>query len=169
MTVVEEIAGLPLHPLVVHAAVVLTPLAVLAGWTLALWPTSRWLTRWVAPVATLLALGAVVVATWSGESLLEARPFLESSDSPVRDLIRSHQERGEQLELLMLAFTASVAAGWWLLPARSPLASGRFSHAGRGPAWLRLAAAALVCVLGVLCLVWVILTGDAGARAVWDV
>ena len=162
-----EIAGLPVHPLVVHAAVVLTPLAVLLGWTLAAWPAARWITRWVAPVVTLSAVVAVLLATSSGEALLEARPFLESSDSPVRDLVRDHEELGEQLQLLMLAFAGSVGASWWLLPAASPLASGRFAHAGRGSRLVHRAVAVTAVVLGLLCLVWVVRTGDAGARAVW--
>ena len=162
-----EIDGLPVHPLVVHAAVVLTPLAVLLAWTLVAWPAARWVTRWLAPGAAALALLTVVLATSSGEALLEARPFLESSDSPVRDLVREHEELGEQLQLLMVAFTVTVAAAWWLLPAESPLASGRLAHAGRGGAWPRRGVAGVVVVLGLLCLVWVIRTGDAGARAVW--
>jgi hypothetical protein len=43
-------AGLPLHPLVVHAAVVLTPLAALLVVGSAVLP--RWLTRWPAGAAT---------------------------------------------------------------------------------------------------------------------
>ena len=88
----------PVHPLVVHAAVVLTPLAVLLAWMLVAWPAGRWLIRWLAPAAALLALVAVVLATRSGEALLEARPFLQSSDSPVRDLVRDHEELGGQLQ-----------------------------------------------------------------------
>jgi hypothetical protein len=45
-------AGLPLHPLVVHAAVVLTPLAALLVVGSAVLPRWRWLTRWPAGAAT---------------------------------------------------------------------------------------------------------------------
>lgn len=164
---IVEIGGLPLHPLVVHGAVVLTPLAVLAGWALAAWPGGRWVLRWTAPTLTLLAVGAVLLATRSGEALLEARPFLESAESPVRDLVRDHEELGEQLQVMLLALAATTVAGWWVLPAGSPLSSGRFAHAGRGGPWLGRVTAAALGLLGLLCLVWVVRTGDSGARAVW--
>ena len=41
-----EIAGLPLHPLVVHAAVVLIPLTALLAVAFAVLPRWRWLVRW---------------------------------------------------------------------------------------------------------------------------
>ena len=62
---------------------------------------------------------------------------------------------------------SAVGAAWWLLPAASPLASGRCAHAGRGGRGTAPGRPAAVVVLGLLCLVWVVRTGDAGARAVW--
>ncbi len=164
-----ELAGLPLHPLVVHGAVVLTPLAVVIALCAVLWPSSRWLTRWLAVGTAVFATVVAWLATQSGEALLEARPFLESSDSPVRDLVRAHEERGEQLLWILVAFTVAVALAAWTLPARSPLASGRGTHRGVPQRWLQLLAVLAVVTLGVLAVVWVVLTGDAGARAVWEV
>lgn len=162
-----EIDGLPLHPLVVHAAVVMTPLAVLAGWALAVWPGGRWLLRWATPVLAVLAAAAVLLATRSGEELLSDRPFLTSAESPVRDLVRDHQQLGDQLQVLVLVLAAVAVVAWWLLPAVSPLASGRFAHDGRGGRWAVWGTSGALLLTGLLCLVWVVRTGDAGARAVW--
>ena len=60
-----------------------------------------------------------------------------------------------------------VALAFWLLPAPTGLRSGRLGHEGVAPAWVHAALAAALLVLGVLALVWVVLTGDAGTRAVW--
>lgn len=154
-----EIAGLPLHPLVVHAAVVLTPMAVLLVIAYAVAPRHRWLTRWPAVVLSLGALGAVFVARLSGEALLDARPGLET-------LVEVHEERAELLMILMLAFTALVLVAAWTLGGPSSLASGAGARETRVAVLDRLLPLALVAV-GVAVLVSVALTGDAGARAVW--
>ena len=62
------INGVPLHPLVVHAAVVFVPLAVLAVLTL-LVPRWRWASRWVALVVVALAAGSVQLAAMTGDDL----------------------------------------------------------------------------------------------------
>src|SRR4029453_12287221 len=57
-----EFNGLPLHPLVVHAAVVLGPLAALAALAYVGWPKHRDLLRWVALVTVLLATASIWAA-----------------------------------------------------------------------------------------------------------
>ena len=51
-----EINGLPLHPLVVHAAVVFLPCAALLALVYAAVPRWRWAVRW--PMVGLTAVGA---------------------------------------------------------------------------------------------------------------
>jgi len=154
-----EIAGLPLHPLVVHAAVVLTPLAALLVVVFAVRTPWRWLTRWPAALATVGALGAVFAAKITGTSFLHDRPELAP-------LVRTHQHRANVLFLLMIGFTVLTLVGAWSLGGDSALASGRGARDSRVAVLDRVMPALLV--LGaVLVLVWVVLTGDAGARAVW--
>ena len=65
----DLVNGIPLHPLVVHAVVVLLPLATLGTLAIALRP--RWRTRY-GPLVVAAALVAAVlcpVATSSGEEL----------------------------------------------------------------------------------------------------
>ena len=160
-----EIGGLPLHPLVVHAAVMLTPLAAALVAAFAVREQWRWLTRWPAALTTLAAMATLLVAKLSGTSLLNARSYL--LQSPVLAArIHTHQTRANQLVLVMLVFTAVALLGAWSLGGPSALASGRGARESRVAALDRVLPALLV--LGaVAVLVWVVLTGDAGARAVW--
>ena len=162
-----EISGVPLHPLVVHAVVMLVPVAVLLGWGHAFLAGWRWLTRWLALGASVAALGAVFVARQSGEDLLEKRAFLTSAQSPVRDLIETHEERADLLFIAVIAFTVVTVVAFWALPAVSGLTTGRYAHVGRDDVWLLRTVQLLSVATGLAALVYVVLTGDAGARAVW--
>ncbi len=65
----DTIAGLPLHALVVHAVVVLVPLAVIG--TIAVAVVPRWSRRygWLVVLCSGVATGSAVVAKQSGEQL----------------------------------------------------------------------------------------------------
>ena len=99
----DTVFGLPVHPLVVHAVVVLTPAAALGVLAIALRPSWRAvygpLVIAVAAVATLLT----PIATQSGESLAERVGEPEE-----------HAELGETLVFLMLPLLALAIALWWL-------------------------------------------------------
>src|SRR6478672_1846013 len=94
-----ELNGVPLHPLVVHAVVVLGPLAALAGLAYAFVPRWRWLLRWPLVVLAVVTAGAAVLAASAGEALLEARPELEP-------LVEEHEESGELLRTVALVYAA---------------------------------------------------------------
>jgi hypothetical protein len=154
-----EIAGLPLHPLVVHAAVTLIPVSALLAIAFVVLPRWRWLSRW--PTAAL-AVGAAAVA-WvarlSGTSLLESRPELER-------LVAEHQDRGQLLSLVSIPFALIVVLAAWSMAGTSALASGRGAQESRVPA-LETVLAVLVVLASLAILVLVVLTGDSGSRAVW--
>jgi uncharacterized membrane protein len=154
-----EVAGLPLHPLVVHATVVFVPLSAVASAVFALVPRWRWLLRWP---TWLLAIGATLtawVARLSGNALLADRPEL-------RPLVRVHEQRGELLTLVVLGYLLLVLVGAWSLSGTSPLASGRGAREAQVPA-LEKVLPALVVLAALVVLVLVVLTGDSGSRAVW--
>jgi hypothetical protein len=154
-----EITGLPLHPLVIHAAVVFTPLAAALAVAFAVVPRWRYLLRWPLAVTTVAALGSVWLSRISGESLVDSRPEL-------RQLIETHEQRGQTLSLLMIAFTVVVAVAVWGLGGASGLLSGAGARETR-VAVLDKVLPALLIVGAVLVLAWVGLTGDAGSRVVW--
>jgi hypothetical protein len=141
-----EINGLPVHPLVVHAAVVFGPLAALAALG-TLVPRWRDRLRWPMVVLAVLATGAIVVAYLSGGDLLDSKPELRTSP-----LVEEHEERAELLLWTTLAFGVVALGAGWL-------------HARTGA--VRVVVDVLLGLLALAVLVLVIRTGDAGARAVW--
>jgi hypothetical protein len=153
-----EINGLPLHPLVVHAVVVLAPLAALTGLAYAFVPRWRWLLRWPFVALAVGTAVAAIVATAAGEALLDARPELEA-------LVDDHQDWGELLRTASIAYAAAAAFGAWALGGPSALVSGRGAR-GTNPVGGAIATV-LVAVGAVALLVLVFLAGDSGSRAVW--
>jgi uncharacterized membrane protein len=142
-----EIHGLPLHALVVHVAVVFGPLAALAGLAYAV-PSLRDRARWPLVATVVIAVVAVWVAYLSGEHLADVNKY----GGPLQKLLEKHENRAGVLRIVMSAYAVvSIVAAW--------------QHARAGAT--RLVLGALVVVLAVLVLVYVTLTGDAGAQIAW--
>ncbi len=142
-----EFNGLPLHPLVVHAAVVLAPVGALVALAYVVRPAWRQRLRWWMPGLAIAAVGALAVAYLSGSSFLHSRPDLATLES-----VQTHRTRAHQLVWVTVGFfvTAAAATRW----------GDRSDRVG-------LLSRALLAVFAVGLLVVVFLTGDAGARAVW--
>lgn len=64
-----NVGGIPLHPLLVHAVVVLLPLSALATVLHALRPAARRRLGFVTPLAALIVLGLIPITVAAGESL----------------------------------------------------------------------------------------------------
>ena len=147
---------MPLHPLVVHAVVVLGPLAAVTGLVYAAVPKWRWLLRWPLVVLAVVAAGASVLATQSGEALLESRPEL----API---VEEHEESGELMRNVALGYAGLSALAAWALGGVSALASGKGARETR----LGIPVAVLLAVGAVALLVTAYLAGDSGAKSVW--
>jgi hypothetical protein len=161
-----EISGLPVHALVVHAAVVLIPLIALLVIAFAVLPGWRWLTRWPTAVGGVAVLVIAFVTAQSGQSLLDARPFL--LDSPeLAELVETHRSRGQWLLYASIPFAALVVFASWSLGGPSGLASGKGERTSRLPT-VDTALVVVVVLAAVAVLVLTVLAGDAGARAVWS-
>ncbi|WP_035857503.1 DUF2231 domain-containing protein [Cryptosporangium arvum] len=74
----EKVFGLPAHPLVVHAAVVLVPIAVLSAFAYVLVPRLRPKIGWVLALSSLSGAGASIVAAETGDRLAK---FLGGSEA----------------------------------------------------------------------------------------
>lgn len=159
----DTVFGLPLHALVVHAVVVLLPLAAIGGVVIALVPRFRDRFGILVGVAAVLVVPAVVVTTQSGEQLEKRVDATFGPGSTTEaDLLEEHIGIAENL--LPWAIVLAVAVVALLILARYAARSGTIS-------WLRYAgwAASAVTVVGaVLSIYWVIRIGDAGARAAWS-
>ncbi|HEX2363366.1 MAG TPA: DUF2231 domain-containing protein [Jiangellaceae bacterium] len=147
----DTVFGVPLHPLVTHAVVVLVPLAVLG--TLLITVVPRWRTAygWLVVAAAALAFGGVPVATRSGRNF-EASLEL---GGPVLDKVQDHQEMGDRLIWAVGAmFVLDLVL---MLMHRAGRPTGQTTLVG-----------VLGSIAGLVALVVVALTGHLGAQAVWN-
>ena len=145
-----EISGVPLHPLTVHAAVVLAPLSALVAIAY-LVPAWRDHLRWPVLVLALLATGAVWAAYLTGQDFRASARF-EGLSGELLARVEEHEELADSLRLVASGFAvvAVVAA---------------VVHRRRGA--VRLLVSVLLLAAAVALAVSTVLTGHAGARAVW--
>jgi uncharacterized membrane protein len=156
----DTVNGLPLHPLVVHAVVVLLPLACLGVIAIAL--RSSWRARYggVVVAITAAATVAIPVATKSGENLA-ARV-----GSPGQ-----HADLGDTLiwfALPLLAVAVALFALHRVATRADAPASAAATATARGASPLMLFVAALAVIIAGANLVQVYRIGDSGARVVWQ-
>jgi hypothetical protein len=161
---IDEILGLPAHPLVVHAVIALVPAAALLTVLAALWPAARRRIGWLAVILAAAALASVWVAQGSGETL-EHR--VEETS-----LVEEHTGMGEQL----LVPTIALLVGSILVTAvgrrdAHPAVAADLPPAGsrsRGAAVVSVAVAVVALATSGLAVVQVYRIGHSGAKAVWE-
>lgn len=147
----DEFFGLPLHPLIVHAAVVLVPLAALGTLLITVVPRWRSTYGWLVVIASGAALATVPLATRTGRRLTELREY----GGPVLERIQEHEVMGDRVI-------------WAVAPMfLFNLVSMVLVRAGRPPRDVTVAAA-LATVSGAVAVVLVVLTGHLGSTAVWN-
>ena len=150
---IDELFGLPAHPLVVHAAVVLLPLAAILTVVCAAVPRAR---RQYAPIALALALAATLavgLAQGSGEALEE-----RVDETP---LVEEHTGQGERVLPWAIGVTIAAAA----VTAAPFLARRRPSISG-GSVTAALVAVSLIASAGAT---WTVTeVGHSGAKATWN-
>ena len=142
----DEVFGLPLHPLVVHAAVVLAPLAALG---LVVMATSGQRSQRYAPAVLLVAVGGVLaafIAKQSGEQLAQTRGPMQAE----------HYDYGSWLPWATLGLLGLVV----MLALMD-----RKSGGVRQPIGRMFAIACSVVAVGVVALT--VVTGHSGAELVW--
>lgn len=146
----DELFGLPAHPLLVHFPVVAVPAFTLLALAMVFVPSFRErFGKVVAGFGLIAALGTILAAQ-SGEAMAE-RWF-------NRELVETHESLGETLRILVLALTVAVIG----LVANAK----RSSATGKDP--MSLFVSAGVLVLAVLTAIWTIRTGHEGARLTWE-
>jgi hypothetical protein len=151
--------SLPLHPLVVHAAVmflVLIPVLVLVS---LFWRGLRKRLDWLLPLGAVAGAIAAIAADITGKQLL-------LNLKQGSRLVANHADLGDKGPWVAGVF-AVATIGWWLtssevmknwVEAKQP-----WLRRGRIP----LVASILMAIACVVMLVIVVLIGDSGARAVW--
>jgi uncharacterized membrane protein len=145
-----KINGLPAHPLLVHATVVLVPLAAL-GAIAYLVPSWRDWLRWPLLVTAVLSFVFIWAAYLSGDNFKESVSYFNQGQ--LGEQIEKHEQYADVFRIVGTAFSiAVVVVTGWL-------------HRKEGA--VRTAASGVAAALAVVTLVYVFLTGEAGAKAVY--
>ncbi|MCU0265446.1 MAG: hypothetical protein MUC45_04910 [Actinomycetia bacterium] len=150
----DTVLGLPLHPLVVHAVVVLVPLSALGVLLTALSRTWFERLRWPVLAVLTVAAASAVVARVSGEALL-------AELGGRGETLQRHADLGLVAPFLVLGFWLLVLA--WVLAA-GPAEGGRDRRPSAGVRVLGV----LAVLAGLGCTGYVVLVGHSGAAAVWQ-
>lgn len=143
----DTIGGLPLHPLVVHAAVMLLPIAAVAMIIIFFVPRWRKQYGWLTMIAMAAGVGAALVAKESGEALA-ARVGLPEQHQQLANIL---------VPVAGVAFM--VSAVWFWLQRKADAAQTR-SMAAR-------VVGVVAMVLSVAVIVLTVLVGHSGATAAW--
>lgn len=141
-SIFDTIAGLPVHPLVVHFAVVLLPLASCGVIASVFLPKIRTRYLGLSVLGVFLGTGAAFVSKESGEALARRVGL------PAR-----HADLGTYLVIASLTFLAISALWYW---------QGRAKKSYSNPVGL------LASVVGIGVIGLSVLTGHTGAQAVWQ-
>ena len=144
----DTITGLPVHILVVHAVVVLGPLCAVGTIVAAL--SRTWFDRLSIALVVLLtvALLSAIVARQSGFRLRDARNL-------GGDQLARHMHLGTWVPLVMFVYWVFVVGWVW-----SDRRRGRDDRLTKALLVLSVVGAVGATVL-------IVLTGDAGSRAIW--
>jgi cytochrome bd-type quinol oxidase subunit 2 len=146
--VFDLITGLPIHPLISHAVVVIVPLAAIGALILTFIP--KWRTAYspLVLIAVLLSPISAFIATQSGEALSERV-----------GLPKSHSTLGERLSFVVLAF--AIVFSIWFAIERSERVRTKV------PKILQQVVTVIIPILAAFSLVLTFLVGHSGAEATW--
>lgn len=155
----DQIQGLPAHPLVVHLPVVLIPLTLLLALVAVAWPARRRVLSLVvligAAASMLGAQAAVMSGGWLEEQVRET------------SVVEQHAELGEGARtfaiLMFLAAVAFFAREW-----RDRLPGGERLRRALAPRGVAVALSVVLLASAVLTTVWVVRAGHMGAKAAWS-
>ena len=142
-----SVAGLPLHPLVIHISIVLIPLVAIGALVMSYLPSfSRRYGKLILIIA-IVAQASLFFAKVTGEA------FEEILDKEMG----RHAELGEIAPFITLPMVALIYLRWRL----------DRSGATVGSAWVRRLTSVALIVAAIASIVVIVLVGHSGAESVW--
>lgn len=159
LALLDSVFGLPAHPLLVHAAVVLVPLAAIGTIVIAFWSAARARVGWIVAGVGIVGFFFAYLAKQAGEALL--------ATTRVTQLVEDHAEMGDWG--VIGAFLVGGSATTIMLfdtYVRWRAAKGESELSLTRP--LRNLIGVFAVVLTIFGTVLVIDVGHSGAKATWD-
>lgn len=143
----DLIFGLPLHPLVVHSAVVLVPLVTIAALVMSYLPSFSRRYGKLVIIFAIIAQVSLFVASQSGESFEER----------LGKEVERHAEFGETAPFTFIPLLILLYIRW------------RMDREGAtiGSPVVRRLVSILLIAAAILALIYIFLTGHSGAESVW--
>jgi hypothetical protein len=152
-SITDTFNGLPLHPLVVHAAVIITPLAALVALALVR-PSWRERLRWPAAGAVAVSWGLVWLSRASGTDLKTVNAEFFASNRAARESMELHIDFADRLNYVLFTLLVVLIVFAWLLPKLARPAGT--------------VGAVVIAVLALMVIGLVAQTGEQGARTLWN-
>nr|WP_120491013.1 DUF2231 domain-containing protein [Corynebacterium lactis] len=156
-----RIAGLPAHPLLVHFAVVIVPVAAIAAIVYVAAPRLRDRFATVSAVLSVLALLGTAVAKSAGESMLPLMGLSERNPGQVAD----HAEYADMLMIAVIVMTIGMVVAWAV---NSPWATTKLAILRTWRSWAAPLGMVLAVIGAVASIVLVVITGHEGASLTWS-
>lgn len=142
-----SVAGLPLHPLVIHASIVLIPLVAIGALVMSYLPSfSRRYGKLI-----------LVIAAVAQVSLFLAKVTGEAFEEILDKDMGNHAELGEIAPFITLPMVALIYLRWRL----------DRSGATVGSAWVRRLTSIALVMASLVSIAIVVLVGHSGAESVW--
>jgi hypothetical protein len=161
----EEISGLPMHPLLVHAAVVFVPLLAVVAVLYAAVPKVRAHTRWVLGALAVVTPGAALFAKLSGDAFYKRLNSRGAISAEYLGRLQDHADFGTYTLFATLVLALAAIGLVLFVPPPGGIAVGGVATGGKA---LPLALSGLSVVLAIVAVYYVVRTGDSGAKAVWE-
>ena len=155
----DSLFGLPAHPLILHAAVVLVPLAAIGTIAIAFWPAARRRIGWVVVGLALVGTVSCYLASKSGEALQE--------NVPRTAAVADHAKEGDGAAFFGAGVFVGAAAIMGIDEVRRRRAAAELPADSR-LRMVGIAAGAVAVVLSLLGGARIVQVGHSGAKAVWE-
>jgi hypothetical protein len=142
-----SVAGLPLHPLVIHASIVLIPLVAIGALVMSYLPSfSRRYGKMI-----------LVIALFAQVSLFLAKVTGEAFEEILDKDMGNHAELGEIAPFITLPMVALIYLRWRL----------DRSGATVGSVWVRRLTSLALILASLASIAVIVLVGHSGAQSVW--
>jgi hypothetical protein len=156
----QTVNGLPAHVLLVHAVVVLLPLAAALLMLTAIWPAARRRLAGPNAILALLVVVLVPITTNAGE-------WLQGRLTP-NDLIRRHTELGDTAIYAAIAVAVVALVVWWRQREGNGATPAKRAYLAPASSVVTVVVTVAAVLVAGVAVYDVVRIGDSGAKASWS-